>query len=293
MSVRKNSRKWIFTVFAAVFFFILGAAFHRYKPWPYGLIKRTAQKGLAPRPYDPDGEILRFAFTGKLENRIPQKYPACFTIDEVSRRINAYWTDVRWFWSAFEDLVIDSVKNGPVTEVYYHLHERAYSANALFVPGEGDVSRQTGMASLIIPGSGENQATPIFFQDEDNYQSNIAGVSSKYSDTYILVKPNHDFLAIHNGKNRINLEFINGYLLNRGGSYSALYLIHSLALVKHLKDVYPEVMVLGISQGANAALLNALQSEPAGAVIASKYTVLFDKLLWAQFNQIIIPGRSV
>ena len=80
--------------------------------------------------------------------------------------------------------------------------------------------------------------------------------------------------------------------LNHGGSYSASYIAQSLAFSKFLKEKYSQLVVAGLSQGAQAALLNSLQSAPDAEVIASGYSVIYEKIEYAGWQQIIIPGIS-
>jgi hypothetical protein len=165
----------------------------------------------------------------------------------------------------------------------------SYDAYSYFRPSDKDGPKAT-CAALIIPGSDRNQASKIFRKDFTNYQGNITGITEKYCDTFVFVKPNEDFLAIHDGKNRLSYDFYVNYLLNNDGSYSATYIAHSLAITKYLKKRYGKVFVFGLSQGGHAALLNAVQSKPTAAVVASGYTLLYEKLRMSGYGQIVIPG---
>ena len=109
-------------------------------------------------------------------------------------------------------------------------------------------------------------------------------------DVYVFVKPNEDFAAIHDGKRKLDYAGISTYLLNKGGSYSAHYVANSIALEKYLQSKYARTVVLGLSQGGDAALLNALQTRPTAAVVASGFSVLDEVLSWANSEQIIVPG---
>ncbi len=82
------------------------------------------------------------------------------------------------------------------------------------------------------------------------------------------------------------------YHLNQGSSYSASYIARSLAFTKHLKQQYDLTAVVGLSQGGKAAFLNAMQSKPDFAVIASGYSTISEKVEGAGHNQIIIHGVS-
>jgi hypothetical protein len=53
---------------------------------------------------------------------------------------------------------------------------------------------------------------------------------------------------------------------------------------------YDKVVVAGLSQGGAATLLNALQSHPQVAIIASGFSVVNAWVKGAGYNQILIPG---
>lgn len=67
-------------------------------------------------------------------------------------------------------------------------------------------------------------------------------------------------------------------------------MIQGLALSKFIKFEYEQLYVCGLSQGGYAALINALQSNPQKAIVASGYTVLFDQPYVSGHDQLIIPG---
>jgi predicted esterase len=163
--------------------------------------------------------------------------------------------------------------------------------HAYFKPAEAKPGTAK-CAALIIPGSGVNQSTGIYKRDADNYHHDIAGAVGKHCDVFVYVKPNEDFLAIHNGRKKFGFESIINYLINNGGSYSSLYLVHTLAIVKHLQETYDKVVVVGLSQGGKAAMLNALQSNPDGAVVASGFSVFEETFARAGHGQVLIPGLN-
>lgn len=145
---------------------------------------------------------------------------------------------------------------------------------------------------LIIPGSGINQSTNIYFDNDpvDHYQSNIDDILADFGDRYIFIKPNEDILAYHNGKRKIDENVFVNYLLNKGGSFSKHYLIQTIALKKYLEENYKTVTVVGLSQGGLAAMINSLKTEPDFAIISSGYSVLMDYPYNSNHRQIIIPG---
>jgi hypothetical protein len=178
----------------------------------------------------------------------------------------------------------------PAPNVYsldYDLGGQSYKASAFYGSAESDSGRY---AALVIPGSGFNQASAIFFNDQDNYHYNISEMVRRNFDLYVYVKPNEDFLAIHRNGKKLLKEYIVFQGVNAGGSYSAKYLVDSMAILKHLKSSYDKVLVLGLSQGGQAALYCALQAEPDGALIASGYSVLNERYFRAGLGQILIPG---
>lgn len=112
----------------------------------------------------------------------------------------------------------------------------------------------------------------------------------------MLIKPNEGLRAVHDGERRLSDEFIINWHLNRGGSYSASYLLEAIALHLYLQEHAERVVLAGLSQGGQAALITALLGpEPDALVISSGYSVLSYSSTsptaeWAGHNQIIVPG---
>lgn len=175
---------------------------------------------------------------------------------------------------------IDYILNDQVTYEAY-----TYVAKSLVEP-EADT------AYLIIPGSGINEAGKIFYADDTDYHCCLRNKIDKGADVYVYVKPNNDFLAVHHqGKVLDGKVALFPQLLMMGGSYSTRYLVDAIALAKHLKGKYRKLVIAGLSQGGNAALMIALQVEPDVAIIASGYSVLNSGPVYvAGINQIVIPG---
>ena len=107
-----------------------------------------------------------------------------------------------------------------------------------------------------------------------------------------LIKPNEDFLAWHDGNGKkLSGDFIWNWHLNREGSYSVSYLVQSLAFTKWMQGCFDRTLVAGLSQGGAAAMLNALQSEPDLAIVASGSSVINDLAEWSGHSQLIgVPG---
>ena len=111
------------------------------------------------------------------------------------------------------------------------------------------------LAALIIPGSGINQSSRIYGNDPSNYHFGIMEALGSSFNKYVLIKPNEDCLAFHNGRQKLNNGFIINWLLDHEAFYSAHYITSSLAITKFLQDKYDKVVVAGLSQGGAAALL--------------------------------------
>jgi len=99
-------------------------------------------------------------------------------------------------------------------------------------------------------------------------------------------------LAWHDGNGKkLSGDFIWNWHLNRDGSYSVSYLVNSLAFTKWMQGCFDRTLVAGLSQGGAAAMLNALQSKPDQAIVASGYSVINDQVEWAGHDQLIgAPG---
>lgn len=254
-------------------------------------IRHKQSLSAKPIVYQRDAELLRDAFTDKMLENTKQINAPIENISQLEEKINEYYVDVSRFTTAYDELrIVNAKRSDDLLQVDYLLADKKYSAFAYFIP-RIKRAMNGGSSSLIIPGSGKNQSTLIFEQKSNvhNYRELVAMLKQR-SDIFILIKPNEDILAIHNGKNKLSQDFFITHLINVGGSYSVRYIIDSLAVTKYLKENYAGFAVLGVSQGGYASLLNALQSNPDCAVIASGYSVLNDDIEYAGFNQIIIPG---
>lgn len=239
--------------------------------------------------------LLNPIFTDRLAT-IPLMYPKIETLGDLADQLDALYFPTSAFKDAYRNLTPISYSRGcldtldcvyEIVTVGYAVGSLLYSSRAYYK--EADIDPGT-YAAVVIPGSGQNQSTPIYRRSPDNYQYDIAGIVGTYWDLYVCVKPNEDFLAINNGSAKLDYEYIVGHLANRGGSYSCRYIADTMAMVKYLRAAYSKVVVIGLSQGGLAALYNALQSEPDGAIIASGFSILNETLQGASLAQIIIPG---
>jgi hypothetical protein len=111
---------------------------------------------------------------------------------------------------------------------------------------------------------------------------------------FTLIKPNEDFLAWHDGTGRkMTGDFIWNWHLNRYGSYSVSYIVQSLAITKWLKQCAGAVILAGLSQGGAAVMLNAFQSHPHAAIVASGASLITSDAEWSGDSQIIaVPGYA-
>ena len=232
-----------------------------------------------------DGELLRFAFTDPL-SETELVLPPSLSIKEVSARVEELFFPVNDFWSAYDELDVHEVTSkSERLFLDYSIGNRAYRTACL-----SQCTAPANPVALIIPGSGHNQSRAIFNREAGNYHGAIYQQLAGSHEPYIYVKPNEDFLAIHNGLRKLHSDFYLNQLLNRGGSYSARYLVDLMAWTKFWQSSGRDVHLYGCSQGGTAALYVALQAEPASTTIAAGYSPLNQELLWSGPGQIVIPG---
>lgn len=146
-------------------------------------------------------------------------------------------------------------------------------------------------AALMIPGSGHNQAWSIANSDSENYHCCMWDGLEGFA-KFVLIKPNEDARAIHDGSGKLSPNFFVVDFLHRGGSYSASYIAEAAALTGFLKSEYGETAVLGLSQGGLAALVSSLLETPDALVVSSGYSSLWAEQVTnaSPRNQILIPG---
>ncbi|SDN80976.1 hypothetical protein SAMN04488516_10784 [Desulfonauticus submarinus] len=243
--------------------------------------------------YSGEKELLRVAFTDPLIEG-EMIYKPINSLDELHRILhsiifpyNNFYNDI-YKQIMITEAVYLKINQGKekVLKLSYKINEEKYYAYAYAPLNELDLH----IAALIIPGSGENQSSQIYKNNSSNYHYGIIDALGKNIDSYVLIKPNEDILAFHNGKNKLNYDFIISYLLNYGGSYSAYYITNSIAIIKYLKKKYDKIILAGLSQSGRATLLAALQAEPDIAIISSGFSIINEKVEWAGYKQIIIPN---
>jgi hypothetical protein len=308
--ILKNFQKWrhshllmrILLVGLISMAFIYGVGIGHYKWFPFGIIQesKTLLSKLLLVPfaeYMGEAELMGYGFTDPVAE-VNLYYPPITDLSGILTANNRIFMQSKGFETAFDNLQVlgaeqlDRPKGSPdVVRVRFAYQEREYEA---FAYGRlPEVCDDNGYASLIIPGSGLNQSLAISTGEKANTHYGILdALNFERKKGFILIKPNEDFLAWHDGKGRkLGGHFIWNWHLNRNGSYSVSYLVESLAFTKWLKGCYKKTLVAGLSQGGAAALLNALQSKPNQAVVASGFSIINDQAEWSGHNQLIgVPG---
>ncbi len=240
----------------------------------------------------PDQEIFSHAFSDPIIES-EMLYPALTTLDCIYEANSTLLMPVEHFFTAYEDLEIEAAEtltldggDTHLLHVSYTLGGATYHGYA-YAPAAPDTAQPT---SLTIPGSGLNCSEPIYRKDPASYHDGILDALGDGITNYVFIKPNEDCLAFHNGAGKVNVNFFVNWLLNNATSYSAAYIVSSMAITKYLQGRHDSVVVAGLSQGGGAALLTSLQSQPTAAVIASGFSVIMERIHWSGHNQIIIPG---
>lgn len=238
-------------------------------------------------------ELLTGLFKKPVSTYEPLLYPEVTNLEQLQVATARMYMPYKAVFDAYKEITsvqmedpkehvarIDYTLKGQVTYEAY-----TYVAKSLVEP-EADT------AYLIIPGSGVNEAGKIFYADDTDYHCCLRNKIDKNADVYVYVKPNNDFLAVHHQGKVLNGKVaLFPQLLMMGGSYSTRYLVDAIALAKHLKGKYKKLVIAGLSQGGNAALIISLQVEPDVAIVASGYSVLNSGPVYvAGINQIVIPG---
>jgi hypothetical protein len=280
---------------AIVIAFCYGAGVGKYQWPPFSLLKGTKDAIFSvvagsSGDYQKGKELLYYAFTDQLipDEKLNMPITSLAGILEANQSL---LLPVENFYDAYRNLEVDGspiVLDGGATKVVrlsYKLGGREYNAHAYSVGSDG-----ARMAAVIIPGSGSNQSFAIYKRDQSNYHFGILEGLGESVDKFVFIKPNEDCAAFHNGRAKLSDKFIINWLLNHGGSYSAHYIAGTLAITKYLQDRYDKVIVVGMSEGGQAALLNSLQSQPDAAIIASGISIMDEKAEWSDHSHIVIPG---
>lgn len=293
---------WAFSLVAGSF--VSGVAVGAWELFPYSVAKALwgnfsgAAVGLHGDGSNWQAKELESAFSGNVIGGDLYNSPIT-KIQGIAKANTRAFVDTKGFETAYERIEVFEVEqlkldssSLPVTRVSFSYaggdKREAFSYG--IVPGECGA----GLATLIVPGSGDNQSSKIFLGDAENYHYGILEAVSGNSFDYhfVLIKHNHDFLAWHNGQGKkLNTDYIFGWHLNRGGSYSASYLLDALAFTKWMNSCAAETAVAGLSQGGGAALMVGLQADPTYAIVASGHSFAFETVYRAGSNQLIgVPG---
>ena len=172
------------------------------------------------------------------------------------------------------DATLFNLAKQQILRVPFEYQDRKFVSYAYAPKGLRCGSNRT--AVLMMPGTGFNVSMAMLNarEDDDNF-GGIRVLLNHADDAFIFVKPNEDFLAVHNGFGRkLGVNYIANYHLNLGGSYSASYLVQAAAVVKYLKNCHGRVGVAGYSQGGAASLLLGLLTQPDYAIVASGHSVI-------------------
>lgn len=279
------------------FAFCYGVGVGVYHWPPYSLLLKLKGGNATVPSDDPEQQLLDYVFTEPVISG-DQILDSVKNLDDLHHQLDAMILPIEAYWDAAESMSIDLVSNIQLNEnqpddcwlmqVQYSIDGRSYDAYAY--RNSPATEKANDSAAMVIPGSGSNQSHAIYGRDLNNYQSGILEAFPDDTDTYVFIKPNQDCLAIHNGEKRLHRDGYSNWLVSKGASYSAHYLVSSIAITKALQSRYSQVSVCGLSQGGEAALLNALQTAPSRAIVASGYSSLYDKVKWAADNQITLPG---
>jgi hypothetical protein len=304
---RVRFRTYVSVLAGASVFFAAGLAVGVYKIPPYQFLYQvwgtfTNAIGLTnPESGRNQTDLLDAAFSINPAIEGDLNYPPVSNIDDIKALNQMHFVDASTFPNSYDEIrvlyseqLVGVDEKLPIIKISYSLGGTVREA---FVYGKKPLDcNSSRIGSLIIPGSGDNQASAIYLQDESNYHIGIRSAlpSERGNYQFVLIKPNHDFLAWHNGKGlKLHGDYYFVWHLNRGGSYSASYIIDGMAATKWIQGCFSETAVAGLSQGGAATLLVALQAEPNYAIVSSGYSLLFRTVAPAGPEQIIgVPGYA-
>jgi hypothetical protein len=299
-SKKFSNIKGLFLFLLTLGFFTWGLGVGAYKWPPFETISqvKTLIGGVFEKKESSSiRKLNKIAFTD-VANEGNFYYQPINDIHDIRKANEAIFMRREEFETAYENIQIQRaeqlsrpINSPPVIRVRFTYQNREYDA---FAYGKIPQSpSKQDVASLIIPGSGLNQSYSIVARCKNNYQNGILdALDSIKSDVFTFVKPNEDYLSWHDGHGKkVSGSVIWNWQLNRGGSYSVSYLVMSIAFTKWMKLLYKETILAGLSQGAMAALLNALQSQPRKAIISSGFSLLFNDIDMSGPNQLVgVPG---
>lgn len=280
-------------------FFFAGANFIYSKHWPYHFLRQLGVGSIASQIKNSGGVgLLGELFSDDLIARdrfSPDVVDRTALVDVVNTMATSK-VDIRGIGNALS--LIDSIELRQLPQDKLTLSTVKYSLDGyskeVYAYKLAAIGKQTASditcATLIIPGSGRDQALAIAHRDNRNYHY---GILEPYSDCdiYLLIKPNEDYLSIaHNGKKLTENAYIN-HLIGIGSSYSSRYVTDAVALALELNKRYPQTIVTGLSQGGAAAVIVGIEARPDFAVIASGLFEISMELGYGGFNSsLVFPG---
>jgi len=249
--------------------------------------RKTEPENSADQPMDENAIMHSVMFTNDLVAPDRQRLKPIRTLDEMKELVDSWIIDPTAISSYYDLIRLDgsSLADPDLAELSYWLY-RPQQTYAFFLAA---ANRPADCALLIIPGSGVDEEWAMMHGNQENYQRNILAIARPHCDSYLLVKRGESLMAIHNGRSKASQRAYLNYLINRGGSYSAIYLADAIAWVKKLKSDYRRVGVAGLSQGGFAALLVSRFSQPSDAIIASGYSFILEKTEYGTPDQIVVP----
>jgi len=168
----------------------------------------------------------------------------------------------------------------PCVSLPFSLNNKNSTAYAYFKPKAGAVpSTCERIAFLVLPGSGDNMSTATARNEGYNcLECDVKNYLAQKGDVFIQVYPFQDFRALRFGQRKLNTElpipsYLTSYLLSNGTPIGTNILIESVALVKYLRKHYDRVYITGLSYGGEIAYMNAVETNPDGALISGGYTI--------------------
>lgn len=296
----KSFRETTWVATALLCGFALGAGFVHWE-LPAPLSEVDLRSGLdytgQDSPLDLGPAFLDSVFSGStIDGEL--YYPAITDLAGIRAANLRAFVAVTSFEGAYESIEIEMVEqlgvpaaSSPVVKILYTFEGESREAFSYGVMPEGCGG---GLGSLVIPGSNENQSSPIYAGDPNNYHYGILDVAPDegLNKRFVLIKQNQDFLAWHDGNGgKLSNDVVFSWHINRGGSYSVSYLVDSLAFSKWMRACFIETAIVGLSQGAAATLVTSLQAQPDFAVVASGHSTIFRDVLPAGPDQLVaVPG---
>ena len=269
-----------------------GMAIVKWQVQPYGVYVWVKQVLGFPRYLGPDAEVSkRFAFIDPLVETENQIDSPLQNMEQVNKRVKKLELDVSRYRNAFESLHV--LKTSFLKPGVFCLSFGLGCEYTTYCYFEKSHFESNRTAMLLIPGSGYNQSSALLPGGLPNYHDGLYEMAKKHGDVYVYIKPNEDIRAINNGEHKLSYDFIINTLISHGGSYSAYYIVETMAITKWLQQKYERVVLAGVSQGATAVFLNGIQSWPNIVICISGGYFPSDSYVFhaSPFN-IMIPGLS-